>query len=177
MVVTRSAAIRLPARRTLGAMDLRERLHVTAVDHVGIAVPDLDAAIAFQTEMLGGVLEHRETNTTQGVEEAMITFGGTSPDRARLQLLAPLTADSAIGRFLDRSGPGLQQLALRVPDVRVAADTVRAAGLRVLFDEPADGTGGSLVNFIHPKDAGGVLVELVQPRSPDCTSRDGSMGT
>ena len=107
----------------------------------------------------------------------MITFGGTGPDRARLQLLAPLTADSAIGRFLDRSGPGLQQLALRVPDVRVAADTVRAAGLRVLFDEPADGTGGSLVNFIHPKDAGGVLVELVQSRSPDCTSRDGSMGT
>jgi methylmalonyl-CoA/ethylmalonyl-CoA epimerase len=158
-------------------MDLRERLHVTAVDHVGIAVPDLDAAIAFQTEVLGGVLEHRERNDVQGVEEAVITFGGTGADRARLQLLAPLTADSAIGRFLDRSGPGLQQLAFRVPDVRVAADTLRAAGLRVLYDEPAGGTAGSLVNFVHPKDAGGVLLELVQPRSPDSTSGDGNMGT
>jgi methylmalonyl-CoA/ethylmalonyl-CoA epimerase len=157
-------------------MNLRERLHVIAVDHVGIAVPDLDAAIAFQTDVLGGVLEHRETNDTQGVEEAMVTFGGSGPDRARLQLLAPLTADSAIGRFLDRSGPGLQQLALRVPDVRAAADTLRAAGLRLLYDEPAVGTAGSLVNFVHPKDAGGVLVELVQPRSPASTAGDGSMG-
>ena len=155
-------------------MDVLQRLTVTAVDHVGIAVPDLDAAIAFHTEVLGGTLEHREVNEEQGVAEAMIAFGGPA-DGTRIQLLAPLTADSSIGRFLDRSGPGLQQLAYRVPDVRAAADTLRAAGLRVLYDEPRRGTAGSSVNFVHPKDAGGVLIELVQPGVTGSTHPDASM--
>ena len=133
----------------------------SAIDHVGIAVPDLDAAIAFYTDTLGGRLAHRETNEAQGVEEAMIAFGaGTG---AQVQLLAPLTPESTIAKFLDRNGPGLQQLALRVDDVRVAADRARAAGLRTLYDEPRRGTAGSSINFLHPKDAGGVLVELVEP--------------
>jgi methylmalonyl-CoA/ethylmalonyl-CoA epimerase len=139
-------------------------LSSTAVDHVGIAVPDLDAAIAFYTDTLGGWLAHRETNQAQGVEEAMIAFG-TEPGGAQVQLLAPLTPESTIARFLERSGPGLQQLALRVDDVAAAGAAARAAGLRTLYDEPRRGTAGSSINFLHPKDAGGVLVELVQPAS------------
>lgn len=133
-------------------------LDVTAIDHVGIAVPDLEAAIAFHTGVLGGVLAHRERNEEQGVEEAMIAFGSG----AQVQLLAPLSSESTIARFLERSGPGLQQLAFRVPDVRIAATRARAAGIRTLYDEPRRGTAGSSINFLHPKDAGGVLVELVQ---------------
>ncbi len=132
---------------------------ITAIDHVGIAVPDLAAAIAFHTTVLGGTLAHQERNEEQGVEEAMIAFG----DGAQIQLLAPLTPESAIGRFLDRSGPGLQQLAYRVTDVREAAVAARAAGVRTLYDEPRRGTAGSSINFLHPKDTGGVLVELVEP--------------
>ncbi len=138
-------------------LDIRA-LDVMAIDHVGIAVPDLQAAIAFHTDVLGGTLAHRERNEEQGVEEAMIAFGSG----AQVQLLAPLSPESTIARFLDRSGPGLQQLAFRVPDVRVAAEQARAAGVRTLYDEPRRGTGGSSINFLHPKDAGGVLVELVQ---------------
>ena len=134
-------------------------LKITGIDHVGIAVPDLDAAIAFHTGVLGGRLAHREENRDQGVVEAMIAYDGG----AQVQLLAPLTPESAIGKFIDRSGPGLQQLAYRVPDAAAATDAVRAAGLRVLYDEPRRGTAGSKINFIHPKDTGGVLVELVEP--------------
>ncbi len=137
----------------------------TAVDHIGIAVPDLDAAIAFYTETLGGRLAHRETNQAQGVEEAMIAFG-PAPGGAQVQLLAPLNPESTIAKFLERNGPGLQQLALRVDDVVAAAEAARAAGLRTLYDEPRRGTAGSAINFLHPKDAGGVLVELVQPAGP-----------
>lgn len=136
-------------------------LDVIAIDHVGIAVPDLDAAIAFHTDVLGGSLEHREANTDQQIEEAMIVFdrGGSA---ARIQLIAPAGPDSTIAKFLDRNGPGLQQLAVRVFDVRVAADRLRARGMRLLYDEPRRGTAGSSINFVHPKDAGGVLLELVQ---------------
>jgi methylmalonyl-CoA/ethylmalonyl-CoA epimerase len=134
-------------------------LQTSAIDHVGVAVPDLDAAIAFYTDTLGGRLSHRETNESQGVQEAMISFGAGT----QVQLLAPLTPESAIAGFLDRNGPGLQQLALRVDDVRAAAAEARAAGIRTLYDEPRTGTAGSSINFLHPKDAGGVLVELVQP--------------
>lgn len=136
----------------------------TALDHVGVAVPDLDAAITFYTETLGGRLVHRETNQEQGVDEAMIAFG-PGPGGAQVQLLAPLTPESTIAKFLDRSGPGLQQLALRVDDVRAAAESARSAGIRTLYETPRRGTAGSSINFLHPKDAGGVLLELVQPAS------------
>ena len=130
------------------------------IDHVGIAVPDLAAAITFYTEVLQGELVHQEENADQGVVEAMISFGDGG---AQIQLLAPLTAESTIATFIDNRGPGLQQLALRVPDVLGAAAALRARGLRLLYDEPRRGTAGSLINFVHPKDAGGVLLELVQP--------------
>lgn len=133
---------------------------ILRIDHVGIAVPDLDAAIEFYQRVFGLRCVHTETNADQGVREAMLAAG--SPDGAKLQLLAPLGPDSAIAKFLDRSGPGLQQLAYTVVDVRAAADALRAAGLRLLYDEPRRGTADSLINFVHPKDAGGVLVELVE---------------
>lgn len=136
-----------------------------AVDHVGVAVPDLDAAIAFHTEVLGLVLRHREDNLAQGVSEAMLApaDGGAG---AEIQLLAPLGPDSPLARFLDRSGPGLQQLAYRVADVEAAADALRQRGLRLLYDAAKIGTRGSRINFVHPRDTGGVLIELVEPSAP-----------
>jgi methylmalonyl-CoA/ethylmalonyl-CoA epimerase len=81
-----------------------------------------------------------------------------------IQLLAPLTGESTIAKFLDRSGPGIQQLAYTVADIDLACARLRERGLRLIFDAPRPGTAGSLVNFVHPQDAGGVLVELVQPK-------------
>jgi methylmalonyl-CoA/ethylmalonyl-CoA epimerase len=131
------------------------------VDHVGIAVADLDAAMAFYADTFGLRCVHEETNEEQGVREAMLAVGdGAGP---RLQLLAPARPDSAIAKFLDRSGPGLQQLAYTVADVEAASAALRARGLRLLYDTPRRGTAGSRINFVHPKDAGGVLVELVEP--------------
>jgi len=131
------------------------------IDHVGVAVPDLDAALRFYADTFGMHCVHQETNEEQGVREAMLAVGdGAGP---RLQLLAPARPDSAIAKFLDRSGPGLQQLAYTVTDVEAAADALRARGLRLLYDTPRRGTAGSRINFVHPKDAGGVLVELVEP--------------
>lgn len=139
------------------------------VDHVGLAVPDLDAAIAFHCEVLGHRLVHEETNAEQGVREAMIAVGHPESHGGNgttmLQLLAPTGPESTIAKFLDRSGPGLQQLAYRVSDVEAASALLRERGLRLLYDEPRRGTAGSRINFIHPKDAGGVLVELVEPAS------------
>jgi methylmalonyl-CoA/ethylmalonyl-CoA epimerase len=136
---------------------------VTAIDHVGIAVPDLDAAIAWYSEHLGMVSTHEEVNEDQGVREAMLSFPGTSSDAAALQLLAPLNEESTIAKFIGRNGPGLQQLAYRVTDVDEISSELRARGVRLLYDAPRRGTADSRINFIHPKDAGGVLVELVEP--------------
>ncbi|MBA3234200.1 MAG: methylmalonyl-CoA epimerase [Propionibacteriales bacterium] len=133
---------------------------ITAVDHVGIAVSDLDEAVAFYTGTLGFDLVHEEVNDEQGIREAMVAIGSSG---TCLQLMAPLTPDSTIARFLDRSGPGIQQLAYQVTSIEGAMDAARAEGLRLLYDEPRRGTAGSRINFIHPKDAGGVLVELVEP--------------
>lgn len=132
----------------------------TAVDHVGVAVRDLDEAIAFYRDAFGMEVTHQETNEEQGVREAMVAVGdsGTS-----IQLLAPLTEESTIAKFLDRSGPGMQQLAYRVTDLDQVSQVLRERGLRLLYDAPRRGTSNSRVNFIHPKDAGGVLVELVEP--------------
>jgi methylmalonyl-CoA/ethylmalonyl-CoA epimerase len=132
----------------------------TQIDHVGIAVPDLDAAIAFYRDTFGIVSVHEEVNEEQGVREAMLAVGdGTT----RIQLLAPLSAQSTIAKFLDRNGPGVQQVAYTVADLDAVSATLRERGMRLLYDEPRRGTSDSRVNFVHPKDAGGVLVELVEP--------------
>jgi methylmalonyl-CoA/ethylmalonyl-CoA epimerase len=130
------------------------------IDHVGIAVPDLDDAIAFYRDTFGVVSVHEEVNEEQGVREAMLAVGD---GETRIQLLAPLSGTSTIAKFLDRSGPGMQQLAYAVRDIEAVSADLRAKGLRLLYAEPRPGTAGTRVNFIHPKDAGGVLVELVEP--------------
>ena len=132
----------------------------TTIDHVGVAVPDLDEAIAFYARVFGLHSVHEETNEEQGVREAMLAVG---TGETRIQLLAPLTPESTIARFIGRSGPGLQQLAFRVRDVEAVSAALRERGLRLLYDVAKRGTSDSRVNFIHPKDAGGVLVELVEP--------------
>jgi len=132
----------------------------TRIDHVGIAVPDLDEAVAFYARTFGVRAVHEEVNEEQGVREAMLAVG---TGETRLQLLAPLRPDSAIGKFLDRSGPGVQQVAYTVDDIDAASAALRERGLRLLYDQPKPGTAGSRVNFVHPKDAGGVLVEIVEP--------------
>ena len=132
----------------------------TAIDHVGIAVPDLDQAIELYQGTFGMQVTHEETNEEQGVREAMVAVGDSG---SAIQLLAPLNEESTIAKFLSRSGPGLQQLAYRVTDVEQVCEVLRSRGVRLLYDAPKRGTAGSRINFVHPKDAGGVLVELVEP--------------
>ena len=136
---------------------------LTRIDHVGLAVRDLDAAIAFYENTFGMRVVHQEINEEQGVREAMLAVGDSG---SCIQLLAPLTPDSTIAKFLDRSGEGIQQVAYGVDDIDSASAELRARGLRLLYDAPRRGTAGSRVNFVHPKDAGGVLIELVEPPAP-----------
>lgn len=136
---------------------------VTAIDHVGIAVPDLDAAIAWYGKHLGMVSLHEEVNEEQGVREAMLGYPGQVAGATAIQLLAPLNQNSTIAKFIDRSGPGLQQLAFRVTDIDAISTQLHADGVRLLYDAPRRGTANSRINFIHPKDGGGVLIELVEP--------------
>ena len=134
--------------------------HVVALDHVGVAVADLAAAKQWYLDHLGMVCVHEEVNEDQGVIEAMLAVGDSG---SYVQLLAPLYPDSTIARFLDRRGPGVQQVAYRVRDLDALCAELRAQGTRLVYDEPRRGTSASRVNFIHPKDAGGVLIELVEP--------------
>ncbi len=136
----------------------------TKIDHVGIAVPDLDEAIAYYAETFGVHSVHEEVNEEQGVREAMLAVGDGA---TRIQLLAPLNEQSTIAKFIDRNGPGVQQVAYTVADIEAVSAQLRAKGLRLLYDAPRRGTSDSRVNFIHPKDAGGVLVELVEPAAPN----------
>jgi methylmalonyl-CoA/ethylmalonyl-CoA epimerase len=133
---------------------------LTRIDHIGIACRDLDETVEFYRATYGFEVHHSEVNEEQGVREAMLAVGDGD---TRIQLLAPLTPESTIAKFIGRSGPGLQQLAFRVEDVEAVSATLRERGLRLLYDAPKRGTADSRVNFVHPKDTGGVLVELVQP--------------
>ena len=135
---------------------------VTAIDHVGIAVPDLDAAIKWYHDHLGMIVLHEEINEEQGVREAMLSVRGAPKGSAEIQLMAPLDETSTIAKFLDKRGPGLQQLAYRTSDLDLLSERLRAEGMRLLYDAPRRGTANSRINFIHPKDAGGVLIELVE---------------
>lgn len=135
---------------------------VSRIDHVGIAVVDLDAAIDFYARTFGLSVAHEEVNEEQGVREAMLSVGDSG---SWIQLLSPLSSDSPIGRFLDRNGPGIQQMAYTVTDIDAVCEHLRSTGVRLLYDEPKVGTAGSLINFTHPKDTGGVLIELVEHRA------------
>lgn len=128
------------------------------IDHVGLAVSDLDASIDRWSKTFGLEVTHRETNIEQGIEEAMLGVA----DGSRIQLIAPLNSESTIAKFLAKNGEGIQQLAFRVSNIDLAMAAVTAAGMRLIYPDSRIGTAGSRINFVHPKDAGGVLVELVE---------------
>ncbi len=133
---------------------------VTGLDHVGIAVADLDASIEWYNDHLGMILVHEEINDDQGIREAMLAVPGTS---AQIRLMAPLNEDSVIAKFIDKRGPGIQRLACRISDLDAMCAQLREQGVRLVYENPRRGTANSRINFIHPKDAGGVLIELVEP--------------
>jgi methylmalonyl-CoA/ethylmalonyl-CoA epimerase len=149
-----------------GSADLSHLPGLLGIDHVGIAVADLDAAIGFHTGVLGLVVAHREINADQGVEEVMLVPPHGDPS-AQVQLVAALAEDSAVGRFLKRRGPGLHHLAYRVSDLARLSRVLHKSGVRLIYDSPRAGTRGSRINFVHPKDTGGTLIELVEPAVED----------
>ncbi len=130
-----------------------------AIDHVGVAVEDIDAALALYRDTLGMPLVHRETVTEQGVDAALLDVGD-----GHIELLQPLTPDTAVGKFLSRRGEGLHHVAYRVSDVEDTLSKLSAAGMRLIDEQPRTGIRGSLVAFLHPSSTGGVLTEIVQPR-------------
>ena len=140
---------------------------VTAVDHVGIAVPDLEVAKKWYHDHLGMIVLHEEVNEEQGIVEAMLSVRGAPVGSAQLQLMSPIDDSSTIAKFLDKRGPGLQQLAYRTSDLDTLSARLREQGVRLIYDAPRSGTANSRINFIHPKDGGGVLIELVEPAAVD----------
>ena len=131
-----------------------------AIDHVGIAVADFDAAVQYYADVFGMSVTHEEINEGQGVREAMLSVGDSG---SSIQLLAPLSDDSPIAKFLNQRGPGIQQVAYRVRDIDAVSATLRERGAELLYDEPRRGTSNSRINFVHPRSGGGVLIELVEP--------------
>ncbi|MBV8940703.1 MAG: methylmalonyl-CoA epimerase [Solirubrobacterales bacterium] len=131
---------------------------LAAIDHVGIAVEDLDAALAVYRDSLGLPLVHRETVTDQGIDAALLDVG-----EGHVELLEPLAPDTTVGRFLARRGPGLHHVAYRVADIERALSDLREAGIRLIDERARIGIRGSRVAFVHPASAGGVLTEIVQP--------------
>ena len=153
-----------------GAGGLARLPGLLGIDHVGIAVVDLDAAIAFHTETLGLMVAHRELNPDQAVAEVMLVPPGGNRS-AQVQLIAALAEDTAVGRFLQRRGPGLHHLAYRVSHLELVSRVLVKSGVRLIYDSPRAGTRGSRINFVHPKDTGGILVELVESATEDPVSR------
>jgi methylmalonyl-CoA epimerase len=131
---------------------------LSAVDHVGVAVDDLEAALALYRDTLGMPLVHRETVAEQGVEAALLDVG-----ESHIELLAPLGPETAVGKFLARKGPGLHHVAYRVASVDEALAALAKAGMRLIDERPRTGIRGSRVAFVHPSSTGGVLTEIVQP--------------
>lgn len=135
------------------------------IDHVGLAVPNMDEALKFHTEVMGWRLLHREQNVEQGVDEAMLGTGAQGTENAQIQLLAPLTEESAVGKYISKNAGrgGIQHIAYRVADMDAVDATLRERGVALLYPAPKTGTGGARINFVHPKSTGGVLLELTQP--------------
>jgi methylmalonyl-CoA/ethylmalonyl-CoA epimerase len=128
------------------------------IDHVGVAVADLDAAIAFHAQTYGMQLVHRETVIEQGVEAVLLDVGEN-----HVELLRPLSDETPVGKFLARRGPGLHHVAYQVTDIDGALARLRDAGVRLIDESPRIGIRGSRVAFLHPAASGGVLTELVEP--------------
>jgi methylmalonyl-CoA epimerase len=129
-----------------------------AIDHIGIAVEDLDAAIALHAETYGMPLVHREVVEEQGVEAVLLDVG-----ESHVELLSPLGPDTPVGKFLAKNGPGLHHVAYRVDDVSAELERLKAEGFKLIDETPRVGIRGSSVAFLHPKASGSVLTELVTP--------------
>jgi methylmalonyl-CoA/ethylmalonyl-CoA epimerase len=128
------------------------------IDHIGVAVDDLDAALDLYRERFGMAEQHRETVEEQGVEAVLLEIG-----EGHVELLSPLGPDTAVGKFLASRGPGLHHVAYATSDIDSALDRARAAGLELIDEQPRVGIRGARVAFLHPKATGGVLTELVEP--------------
>ena len=128
------------------------------IDHIAVAVEDLDDAIDLYRERFGMAEEHREVVEQQGVEAVLLGIG-----EGHVELLSPLGPDTAVGKFLASRGPGLHHVAYQTSDIDSALDQVRAAGLELIDEQPRVGIRGTRVAFLHPKATGGVLIELVEP--------------
>ena len=128
------------------------------IDHVGVAVPDLDEGIELYRARFGMEEQHRETVEAFGVEAVLLGVG-----EGHVELLCPLGEDTPVGKFLARSGPGMHHVAYHTDDIEAALASLREAGLRLIDEEPRGGIRGSRVAFLHPKATGGVLTELVEP--------------
>lgn len=131
---------------------------LSAIDHIGVAVEDLDEAIALHRDRLGMTLVHRETVSEQGVEAVLLDVGDS-----HVELLQPLGPDTAVGKFLARRGPGLHHVAYRVADIEDVLRRLAADGVRLIDEQPRTGIRNSRVAFVHPAATGGVLTEIVQP--------------
>ncbi len=134
-------------------------IELTDIDHVGIAVSDLDEAIATYERLLGVAPTHRERVEDQGVEEVLFAVGSSS-----IQLLGALGPETPVGRSLEKRGPGVHHVAYRVDDVAAALEHLRTEGARLVDDSPRSGSRNTLIAFVHPVAMEGVLVELVQER-------------
>jgi methylmalonyl-CoA epimerase len=130
---------------------------LTEIDHVAIAVYDIDAAIKWYEEVFGAVVVHREDVVSDGVYEALIQVADSY-----IQLLTPTRDDSPVGKYLAKNGEGLHHVAYRVDDCAVALEAVKASGARVIDEAPRPGSRGTMVAFVHPKASFGTLIELVQ---------------
>jgi methylmalonyl-CoA epimerase len=128
------------------------------IDHIGVAVEDLDAAIALYDESLDLDLAHRETVEAQGVEAVLLDVGEN-----HVELLSPLGPDTPVGKFLAKRGPGLHHVAYQTPDIEATLEELKAAGMRLIDESPRTGIRNSKVAFVHPASSGGVLTEIVQP--------------
>jgi methylmalonyl-CoA/ethylmalonyl-CoA epimerase len=128
------------------------------IDHIGIAVEDIDAAVGLYRDQLGMREQHRETVEEQGVHALLLEIGG-----AHVELIAPIGPDSGVAKFLARNGPGMHHVAYRTDDIDAELKRLVAAGIRMIDEEPRVGIQGSRVAFAHPKSTGGVLTEIVQP--------------
>jgi methylmalonyl-CoA epimerase len=129
-----------------------------AIDHIGVAVDDLEGAIELYRDRMGMREQHRETVEAFAVEAVLLEVGGS-----HVELLRPTDPASAVGRFLEKNGPGMHHVAYRVEDIDAALDQVRSAGLRLIDERPRTGIRGSRVAFLHPRSTEGVLTELVEP--------------
>jgi methylmalonyl-CoA epimerase len=130
------------------------------IDHVGVAVEDIDAALGFYQDILGMPLVHRETVEEQGVHAALLDVGD-----GHVELVAPIGPETGVARFLERRGAGLHHVAYRVEDIDATLSALTAAGIRLIDERPRTGIRNSRVAFVHPASTGGVLTEIVQPAS------------